>query len=238
MLVVPVMDLLAGQVVRGIAGDRANYRPIRSSLAASAEPVAVLRALMRLARFPALYVADLDAITQAGSDRHFEVLKRLGQALTECGASEFWLDAGAAEWLPDLAAALPGIRLVPVLGSESLSGDAAMADCVLSLDYQGGIFLGPPGLDASPQRWPRRVIVMELAAVGSRRGPAIDRLQRLTDTANSAGRTDIGFFAAGGVRDARELDHLAEQGIAGVLLASSLHDGAIDGETLRRYAGQ
>ncbi|MBL8704261.1 MAG: histidine biosynthesis protein, partial [Rhodospirillales bacterium] len=58
---IPVIDLKAGQVVHARRGDRANYRPIETSLSPSAEPVAVARGLMALHGFRRLYVADLDA---------------------------------------------------------------------------------------------------------------------------------------------------------------------------------
>jgi len=246
MQLVPVMDLLAGQVVRAVAGERSNYRPIRSPLASSADPVVVMRALLGLARFKSFYIADLDAITHAGSDRHFDLLTRLGAELGDRGVDELWLDAGAAPWLSELAAAAAarGVRLVPVLGSESLAESGALAarmaslaglDCVLSLDYRSGEFIGPVGLDQRPAQWPRRVVVMELAAVGSRGGPALDRLIAVAATARAGGRADIGIYAAGGVRDITDLQNLSTHGVDGVLLASALHDGAIDSSSLRAF---
>ena len=45
MLLIPVIDLLDGQVVRGVRGERARYRPIESALCRGSEPLAVSRAL-------------------------------------------------------------------------------------------------------------------------------------------------------------------------------------------------
>ncbi|MFM8221178.1 MAG: nickel transporter, partial [Planctomycetaceae bacterium] len=47
MQVIPVLDLLGGVVVRGVAGQRDSYRPIVSQLVDGAEPLAVARALSR-----------------------------------------------------------------------------------------------------------------------------------------------------------------------------------------------
>src|SRR5438270_567379 len=44
MRVIPVLDLKGGQVVRGIGGRRAEYRPIISVLTDSAKPLDVARA--------------------------------------------------------------------------------------------------------------------------------------------------------------------------------------------------
>ncbi len=246
MQLLPVMDLLDGLVVRAIAGERSNYRPIRSRLAGSAEPAVVMRALLGLARFPGLYIADLDAIIGAGSDRHFDLLTALCGDLADIGVGALWLDAGTAPWLSELgaAAAARGVRLVPVLGSECLDDNAALGariallaglDCVLSLDYRDGEFFGPVGLDQRPAEWPRRVVVMELAAVGIGGGPALERLDRIAVAARNGGRPDITLYAAGGVRDGADLQTLAAHGVRGVLLASALHDGRIDAQTLREF---
>ena len=135
MQLLPVMDLLDGQVVRAIAGQRANYRPIVSGLVGSAEPAAVMRALLGLARFSGFYIADLDAIARAGSDRHFDQLAALCVNLAHCKVDELWLDAGSAPWLSVLGtvAAANGIRLVPVLGSESLVDADALSAQISSL---------------------------------------------------------------------------------------------------------
>jgi hypothetical protein len=64
MRIIPVMDLMAGQVVRGIAGRRAEYRPLVSPLCGSSAPLEVARAFRGLG-FSEMYLADLDAIAGA-----------------------------------------------------------------------------------------------------------------------------------------------------------------------------
>jgi phosphoribosylformimino-5-aminoimidazole carboxamide ribotide isomerase len=237
MQIIPVMDLLGGRVVRAVAGERENYAPIRSRLTNSADPADLATALVQSCGATSFYVADLDAITCNGSDRHFNLLRQLCPALASAGVRELWLDAGPAAWLGELAphALAAGLRLVPVVGSESLEeGACGLApagfgpeEFVLSLDYRNGRFFGPPALDDQAARWPGRVIVMELAVVGTGAGPALGRLERICGTAEAAGRQDIAVFAAGGVRDAADLDCLAAAGAAGVLVASALHDGRL-----------
>jgi phosphoribosylformimino-5-aminoimidazole carboxamide ribotide isomerase len=242
------MDLLDGQVVRAVAGERSNYKPIRSALAGSAEPAVVMRALLGVARFRGFYIADLDAIMRAGSDRHFDLLTALCRDLAAARVDELWLDAGTAPWLAELgaAAAVCGVRLVPVLGSESLADDSTLVsrmaslvglDCVLSLDYRGGKFLGPVGLDRRPEEWPRRVVVMELAAVGVGGGPALACLDRITASVRDESRSDIAIYAAGGVRNAADLRTLKRHGVRGALLASALHDARIDAKSLSEFIG-
>ena len=48
--IIPVLDLQAGQVVRGIAGERQNYLPIVSRLTTSSRPLGIAQAFR--AEFP------------------------------------------------------------------------------------------------------------------------------------------------------------------------------------------
>ena len=81
------MDLRGGQVVRGIAGRREEYRPIVSQLCADAWPASVARALVEQFGFAEVYVADLDAI--AGRDPDWNSYR----AIAACGL-RLWVDAG------------------------------------------------------------------------------------------------------------------------------------------------
>lgn len=247
MHILPVIDLLDGRAVHAVAGERARYRPVHSRLAPDAYPSAVAAALLELAPFPALYVADLDAITQEGSRRNITVLQRLGAVLGRRGVRELWLDAGRAAWTGELATvfAAQGVTLRPVIGSESLAEDAPPADLagagagkVLSLDHRAGGFLGPPALAHTAQCWPRRVLVMELAGVGMRGGPPLELLAALRARALAAGRGDIALYAGGGVRDAGDLARLEAAGAAGALVATALHDGRLDAGALRPFFGR
>jgi phosphoribosylformimino-5-aminoimidazole carboxamide ribotide isomerase len=140
---------------------------------------------------------------------------------------EFWVDAGIAS--PAAAEALlRHERLHPVIGSES-QGDHRLLDAfrdhpraLLSLDFRGDEFIGPADLIDRPEQWPQRVIVMTLARVGSGAGPDFDRLARIVTQA--PGRK---VFAAGGVRDEHDLATLVDSGVAGALVATAIHQGAI-----------
>ncbi|HXT06779.1 MAG TPA: HisA/HisF-related TIM barrel protein [Roseiarcus sp.] len=217
MQVIPVLDLIEGLVVRAKMGDRDAYRPIESPLSATADPVDVTRGLMRLGRFPTLYIADLDAIRGRGDN--FAALARLRQAFADV---ELWIDNGAATSAMVEATQRYGVA---VLGSESQSDAtlvASRADALLSLDFRGEAFQGPPELLSQPKLWPNRVIVMTLHRIGGATGPDLERLAAIR--ARAGGRR---IYAAGGVRDAADLAALKAVGAAGVLAASALHDGRI-----------
>ncbi|MDX6749874.1 HisA/HisF-related TIM barrel protein [Geminicoccaceae bacterium 1502E] len=231
--VIPVIDLMNGQVVHARAGDRATYRPLEgSTLCASAEPLEVVRGLLRLHPFRTLYIADLDAIQKRGD--HKPLIRRLR---TEFPALDLWVDAGFAG-LCDCRAYLKAGLGALVLGTESQSGLATVTalreepQLVLSLDFRGEQLLGPRALFDQVELWPGRVIAMTLARVGAGRGPDRERLAQLK--AAGAGRR---IFAAGGVRDEADLAALAADGCAGALIASCLHSGRVGAEALERLAG-
>src|SRR6187431_505841 len=90
MRVIPVIDLMYGQVVRGVAGRRSEYRPIQSQIAADARPATVARAFVERFGFETVYVADLDAIGGGAPDLiSLEMIARAGLNL--------WVDAGVGK---------------------------------------------------------------------------------------------------------------------------------------------
>jgi phosphoribosylformimino-5-aminoimidazole carboxamide ribotide isomerase len=232
--IVPVLDLKAGRVVHARAGERAQYRPIETPLAAGSEPIAVLEGLLAVAPFRRFYIADLDAI--AGRGDHRAAIADLSRHHPEI---EFWVDGGIAT--ADAALALAETGAVPVLGSETLATATELAAtarrlgaarCVLSLDYRGERFLGPAAIEADAAAWPERVIVMTLSRIGGGAGPDFERLSAIQ---RRAGARRV--FGAGGVRDRTDLEKLATMQLAGVLVATALHDGRLDRAAIAAFGG-
>jgi uncharacterized protein related to proFAR isomerase len=232
--VIPVLDLMHGQVVRGVRGDRQAYRPIVSPLAEGSAPADIARALLAVAPPPSgsdavLYVADLDAIQ--GGPAQLPVLAELLALRPDLC---LWLDAGFTG--PASLRALRAFfgsgaeRLRPVYGSESLASAAALAElaedplAVLSLDSRRQRPLDPSGSWERPGLWPRTVIVMTLDRVGAGSGPDLSTFARLRAMA-----PDRSWIGAGGVRHAEDLRAAAAGGAAGWLVASALHDGTLNG---------
>jgi phosphoribosylformimino-5-aminoimidazole carboxamide ribotide isomerase len=229
MEVIPVLDLKRGVVVHARMGRRDQYRPIETPLASTSSPLDVARGLLAIHPFETFYIADLDAIEHAGdNDAALTHLK------TELPNLVFWVDNGVADlaransWLD---AGLGNL----VLGSESqrdgslvrrLSRDDRV---ILSLDYRGDAFLGPAAMLSDAADWPGKIIAMTLARVGSANGPDLDRLSAIRARA-----PDKLIYAAGGVRDPSDLAALRRAGIAGALVASSLHNGKLTGAQLAR----
>jgi len=69
MIIIPVLDLMNGEVVHAKHGNRHEYLPIKSVLTYSSEPLAVVQALLALYPFKQLYIADINAIQKTGSHK-------------------------------------------------------------------------------------------------------------------------------------------------------------------------
>jgi phosphoribosylformimino-5-aminoimidazole carboxamide ribotide isomerase len=230
MMILPVIDLRNGIVVRAIAGRRAEYRPLVSRLTASTEPLAVARAIRDRFGWTAVYFADLDAI--AGAAPAFAVYGRL-----RADGFRFWLDAGVRDVADAERLATAGVDQV-IVGLETVRGPAEWAAIVRRLGA-GRVAFSLDLRDGQPMAasadWPadaeaiiarvaadggRRVIVLDLARVGGGRGTGTEGL-----CAELVRRhPGVAFFAGGGVRTLDDVGRWEAIGVAGVLVASALHD--------------
>ncbi len=232
MHVVPVIDVRHGVVVAAIRGERDAYKPLATPLAEGSDPVAIARGYARLFTFPILYLADLDGIE--GRGRNGVLPQVLAAALPGVA---LWIDDGAR---PRDAMARIAAGDTPVIGTESMDGEADVEELralppdsyVLSLDFRGERFIGPPEVLDEAEHWPHNIIVMTLQRVGSGEGPDIGRVADVVARAN--GRR---VYAAGGVRGRDDFEVLHEVGVAGALVATALHAGKIKAGDLTEIAG-
>ncbi|MGH8720119.1 MAG: HisA/HisF-related TIM barrel protein [Burkholderiales bacterium] len=222
MKLIPVIDLMAGHVVRARHGLRSQYRPIESKLGRGSRAEDIVAALLDLYPFDTLYIADLDAVEQTGN--HFSVIEKLAALFPMV---EFWVDSGIREAQDLERWRKPRFR--PVIGSECLA-DCSLLErqVILSLDFDGARLRGPAPLFSSSAFSPQHVIIMSLKRVGSELGPDFERLESLKTLA-----PEKNLYCAGGVRNAQDLYDLKKMGAAGVLLASALHDETLGAADLR-----
>lgn len=234
MRVIPVIDILNSVVVRGVAGQRAEYRPIESCLCGSAEPLAIANAFRNEFGLSTLYVADLDAIQNA--EPNFETYEAL-----QADGFELLIDAGLrstfdAETLLMAGAAkiIVGLETWPSLATlEMMLQKIGPERVIFSLDLKNGRpirklddVLSDDPIDigcAVIECGVRELIVLDLASVGVASGPTtLEFCQELKDFARK-----LKLITGGGVRSSADLATLREAEIDGALVASGLHDGSI-----------
>lgn len=243
MRIIPVIDLMNGLVVRGVAGRREEYRPIVSQIAREPTPRAVAAAFAEQFGLREVYVADLDAI--GGQLPNLAAYEEIAA----CGLTP-WIDAGLAtttqaEQLGSGASSI-------ISGLESLRSPDELARIVagcgadrivFSLDLKSGQpitqipqwqTLAPDQIaEAVIERDIRRMIVLDLADVGVARGAGtLDLVRRLR-----AAYPWLEITAGGGVRGIDDLQQMAAAGCDAALVASALHDGRITADEVRWLHG-
>ena len=240
MTVLPVLDLLEGLVVRGVAGRRTEYRPLRSRLVETAVPLDVARALRDEFGYRRLYVADLDGIL------HRRPNWVAYQQLIDDGF-KLLVDAGIT--CVDDARQLSGLGCEVVIGLESSPSPehvARMANAceavTFSLDLQNGqpmLAEGASGWSHNPLEIVRqaidigisRLIVLDLADVGMGCGTRTGALcQSLL-----AVFPDLHLTCGGGIRNLDDLHQSRTLGVKQILVASALHDGRLTAGDLAAF---
>ncbi|MCI0682187.1 MAG: HisA/HisF-related TIM barrel protein [Gemmataceae bacterium] len=234
MRILPVIDLMNGQVVRGVAGRRTEYKPIVSRLTTSTDPVDVALAFREHFGFHDLYIADLDAI--AGMPAALPFYQRLARH-----GFRLWVDAGLRR-AADAGALLECRVNTVVAGLETMDGPGVLADLVervtparlvFSLDLKNGRPLsdrswrsGEP-LDIAAEAVAlgvQRLLVLDLAQVGVGAGVGTEALCRRLRGAHP----HVELTAGGGVRGSADVEMMRRAGVSWLLIASALHDARID----------
>ncbi len=232
MKIIPVLDVLNGVAVHAVRGERSRYKPLKSVLCDSANPLDVAAAFAGLG-FRELYVADLNSITGNGENLHFieRIAEKTGlklmvdtgvadvessQTILRHGASEVII---GTETLTDMKFVEQAVHL---LGSQSV---------VVSLDMKNGQILTKLNVQRLPdpvellrefqESGLTQVILLDLGRVGSGAGLDWDFLRTVTQSVRL--RVSVG----GGVCDIADLVKLNDLRAAGALVATSLHSGKI-----------
>jgi phosphoribosylformimino-5-aminoimidazole carboxamide ribotide isomerase len=225
------------KVVHAVGGEREKYRPLKSVLTDSPNPLSVAKAFVRLG-LKELYMADLDAIISG--KRNPELIARIA---SESGM-ELMVDAGfrRAEEVGEYIES--GIRRI-VLATETLKAWREVSRVVKSYDVRvvasidmkfGRVMAGAKAVSLSLGELINRfetegaseLLILSLDRVGSARGADHEVLRVALKHAG------IPVLVGGGIKDAGEIRRLKELGVSGVLIATALHKGTITGEELDR----
>ncbi len=230
---IPVLDVMGGQVVHAVAGNRKDYKPLVSQLTNSTVPIVVARAIRDKWRTNELYIADLDAILggQPATALFVELL---------AGGFRCWVDAGRgflafADLLkkysyPDAGIVVLGLESAPSHRDLPFLLQVIGPSCfAFSLDLRDGRPLGDPLLwsadaesnaDAVIEAGMRKLIVLDLSRVGVGEGVGTEKLCASIKSRHP----NVELIAGGGVRGPDDVRRLHAAGVSAVLVASALHD--------------
>lgn len=225
MQIIPVIDLLDGVIVHAKKGERQHYQAIQSLLTHSSKPLDIVAALVEYYPFQKLYIADLNAIQKSASankaPNNFSVIESIAKHYPNL---ELWIDAGISN-LNDLSQ-WSQLESNLIVGSENFTHLEQYLSitkhlnhhCTLSLDFMSSGYQGPVELLQDSEHWPKDVIIMSLANVGSNQGINTSLVEELNQHT-----ADCKRYYAGGVRGIDDLSQLKRLGIHGALIATALH---------------
>jgi phosphoribosylformimino-5-aminoimidazole carboxamide ribotide isomerase len=223
---IPVIDLMGGQVVHAKLGNRKEYKPIQSQLCSSSNPLDILTAFMKLYPFTKIYIADLDAI-QNNEPKSQSNYKTIELILDIFPNLEIWLDAGIYKeadisfWQKlNPTHIIPSEKFTKIDNYIKLTSMLS-APFVLSLDFLPDGYKGPSELLKDTNLWPSNVIMMSLPDVGSNQGPNFNLLNQMLQT------NSLKIYAAGGIRNIADIKELIEIGVKGALVSTALHNEQI-----------
>jgi phosphoribosylformimino-5-aminoimidazole carboxamide ribotide isomerase len=231
--VLPVIDLMRGEVVRAVGGRREEYRRLVDGIATSSDPCDIAGAFRSHFDFREFYLADLDAVL--GGEPAFATYSELHKE-----GFRLWVDAGVCDVTRACQLREAGIESI-IIGLETVVSPAALAEIVrafgdqivFSLDLHQGQPLGDHRAWGKRNAWEiavqavelgvRRMLVLDLAHVGCGEGTGnLDLCGRL-----HADFPQLEIGAGGGIRDRRDLLALRGSGVRVAVVASALHAGRL-----------
>lgn len=234
MRIIPVVDLMKGIVVHGQMGERKKYKPIQSVLCHSADPLTVAYAFKDKLQLKELYIADLDAISLHDYSNLKEILK-----IKQNTHLNLMLDCGIRS-IDDIVNVISEKIDRIIIATETLSGlnelerivnQIDQSKLILSIDTMHNKILASSKviMELNPRAVAeygydlgiKECIVLDLSKVGSERGPNITIAKEIVDN------VDISVITGGGIRYIDDIHYLEENGFAGVLIATALHNGNI-----------
>lgn len=238
--VIPVLDLMIGQVVLAQGGDRGNYLPVHSKLTNSSNPVDVAQALFNQTGSDCLYLADIDSFSGARPNwnTYNQILDRGFGMMVDADwmTNDRWQQIKTEINQPE--------NLKIILSSETMSSPEQFkvfgelvsqgVEPVFSLDQKGGQVITQPGKleEAEPielaemaySQGVRNLIILDLDSVGTMNGCCPDgEVPCLIKTIHEA-FPDLRIISGGGIRGVSDVQALLDSGCNHVLVASAIHE--------------
>jgi len=241
--VIPVLDIMIGQVVWAKGGQRNDYRPVESKLIQDSSPVNVAQAVFYQTGCRWFYVADIDSF--AGAHPNWAAYRTLTDAGFKLLIDADWTTGSRIDEVISNFANSDSVKLI--ISTETMESlqqfsvlkkllDAGIDVC-FSIDMQGEHVIAktPEVAALTPlqlvheayQQGVRNFIVLNLETVGTGSGIEIrtstfDRKALISEIANEL--PDVRLISGGGVRDQSDCQAFLSAGCQQVLVASAIFD--------------
>ena len=239
--IIPVIDILNSKTVHAKKGERTKYKPLKSYLFQSSNPVEIIRILRKKYNFELFYIADLDSIIKKAPN--FQILKEI----LKISNIEFILDPGIVD-LEDISNFLRFRIKNLILGLETIKSFKTIIqslqilnqnNIIISVDmYNGQILSNAKEIKTqNPIKLIKKfesigikkIILLDLFRVGQKIGGIPQLYLDILHNFNG----DV--YVGGGIKNYTDILKIKEQNFSGVLIATALYDGTIEIENLRYF---
>ena len=220
MQIIPVIDLMNKMAVHGKSGNRDEYKPLKSVICNSANPIDVAMAYKERGA-ETIYIADLNFIM--GNGDNFEVIKEIDfvNKIVDIGVKR-------REDLENIKKILNKDDKA-IVATETLKDIELLKerDIVVSLDFKNGELLNY-NLDEilSYVREDTPLIILDISSVGTQRGINVELIKYVLDKTNNP------VYVGGGIKGMDDLELCHNLGVDGVLIATAIHKGILDLEEI------
>ncbi len=240
--VIPVLDLMIGQIVLATEGNRDSYQPVHSRLTHSSQPIDVAKAIFNQTECNCLYLADIDSF--AGAKLSWSVYNSLLNSGFGLLIDANWMADRRIDRIADEIEKPEKLNII--LSSETLATSDQFAcfedlisnhiEPIFSLDVKGESIITQEGelSDRTPlelvrmafDRGVRNMIVLDLDSVGTMSGytnqeiPVAPIIQEIKSEL-----PDVRLISGGGVKEPKDVQALLDLGCKHALVASAIHDG-------------
>ncbi len=227
--IVFVLDILNGNVVHAVRGERAKYKPVKSRVGNSSNPLDIISSL----KPREVYIADLNRLQCQGDN--FELIEKISSK------TKTMVDAGAKN-MGDVEKCIE-IASTAIIGTETASFELVESASRrfsgrinVSIDIKNGKVLTkdrrmavePIELVKLLNRYDiKDLIILSLDKVGSGAGVDVDFLSKI------AGLSVHDVLVGGGIRDMSDIDALKNAGLNGALIATAVHNGKVPVEIIQ-----
>lgn len=238
--IIPVIDILNSRAVHAIKGERANYKPLKSILFKSTNPIKIIQILKDDHDFNEFYIADLDAIVR--KKPNFRIIKEI----IEISGIDVMIDPGIVN-LEDILNYSKYEFNNLILGLETIKSLKVINEglkflgqnkLIISIDmYKGKVLSNTEEFkNQKPITVVKKIetigikelILLDLYRVGQKIGGIPPLFLELSNAFNG------NIIVGGGIKNHKDIIRYKEQNFSGVLIATALYDGTINIEKVRK----
>ena len=239
--IIPVIDILDSKAVHAIKGERAKYKPLKSKLINSSDPIEIIKVLKQKFNFREFYIADLDAIIKYSPN--LEILS----TILKIPEIDVIIDPGIKDKEDLLKYSKYKIKKL-ILGLETINGYNVINEglrilgkykLIVSLDMFKGKIISkikdlrnqnPINVVNKLKRFGvKELILLDLFRVGQKIGGIPPVYLKILKNFKGA------VLVGGGIKDLVDLTRYYNNKFSGVLIATALYDGSIKIDKLKVF---